>query len=107
MFEQIFVYDVKPNDTVKNRRLFIDLAGENGMGGSDGLRVDSSGNVYTAATSGLWILSPAGRRLGKVPAPEGIRFANLAFGEPDRKTLYLVSAKNLWRLRLQIPGLSP
>jgi sugar lactone lactonase YvrE len=45
--------------------------------------------------------------LGKVPAPEGIRFASLAFGEPDRKTLYLVSAKNLWRLRVQIPGLSP
>jgi gluconolactonase len=107
MFEQIFAYDVQPDDTVKNRRLFIDLAGENGLGGSDGLRVDSSGNVYTAATSGLWILSPAGKRLGKVPAPEGIRFASLAFGEPDRKTLYLVSAKNLWRLRVQIPGLSP
>ena len=107
MFEQIFAYDVQPDDTVKNRRLFIDLAGENGLSGSDGLRVDSSGNVYTAATSGLWILSPSGKRLGKVPAPEGIRFASLAFGEPDRKTLYLVSAKNLWRLRVQIPGLSP
>jgi len=83
------------------------LAGENGLGSSDGLRVDCSGNVYTVATSGLWILSPAGKRLGKVPAPEGIRFANLAFGEPDRKTLYLVSAKNLWRLRVQISRPEP
>jgi sugar lactone lactonase YvrE len=32
-------------------------------------------------------ISPAGKRLGKIPAPEGIRFANLAFGDPDGKTL--------------------
>jgi gluconolactonase len=107
MFEQIFAYDVQPDDTVKNRRLFIDLVGEQGLGGPDGLCVDTRGNVYTAAKGGLWIISPAGKRLGKVPAPEGIRFASLAFGEPDRKTLYLVSAKNLWRLRVQISGLSP
>jgi gluconolactonase len=104
MFKQIFAYDVQPDDTVKNRRLFIDLAGEKGLGGPDGVRVDRSGNVYTAATGGLWIVSPAGKRLGKVPAPEGIRFANLAFGDPDSKTLYLVSAKNLWRIRVKIPG---
>jgi gluconolactonase len=105
--KQIFAYDVQPDDTVQNRRLFIDLAGEKGLSGPDGVRVDSNGNVYAAATGGLWIISPAGKRLGKIPAPEGIRFANLAFGDPDGKTLYVVSAKNLWRLRVKIPGLSP
>ena len=107
MFKQIFAYDVQPDDTVKNGRLFLDLAGEKGLGGPDGVRVDRQGNVYTAATGGLWIVSPAGKRLGKVPAPEGVRFANLAFGDPDDKTLYLVSAKNLWRVRVKIPGLRP
>ena len=48
-----------------------------------------------------------GKRLGLSRAPEGIRFANLAFGDPDSKTLYLVSAKNLWRIRLNIPGVRP
>lgn len=38
MFKQIFAYDVQPDDTVKNRRLFIDLAGEKGLGGPDGVR---------------------------------------------------------------------
>jgi len=107
MFKQIFAYDVQPDGTVKNGRVFLDLAGEKGLGGPDGVRVDRQGNVYTAATGGLWIVSPAGKRLGKVPAPEGIRFANLAFGDPDDKTLYLVSAKNLWRVRVKIPGLRP
>jgi gluconolactonase len=104
---EIFAYDVQPDDTVKNRRIFVDLTGEKGLGGPDGIKVDRKGNFYTAATGGLWIFSPNGRRMGKVPAPEGVRFANLAFGDPDAKTLYIVSAKNLWRIRVKIPGVRP
>jgi gluconolactonase len=103
----IFAYDVQPDDTVKNRRIFADLSGEKGLGGPDGTKVDKKGNFYTAATGGLWIFTPDGKRLGKVPAPEGIRFANLAFGDPDGKTLYIVSAKNLYRIRVKIPGVRP
>jgi gluconolactonase len=105
--KQIFAYDVQSDDTVQNRRLFMDLAGEKGLGGPDGIRVDRKGNVYTAATGGLWIISPAGKRLGKVPAPEGVRFSNLAFGDRDGKTLYLVSGENLWRVRVNIAGIRP
>jgi gluconolactonase len=71
------------------------------------VKVDRQGNIYSAATGGLWISSPDGKRLGLIRAPEGIRFANLAFGDPDSKTLYLVSSKNLWRIRLNIPGVRP
>lgn len=105
--KEIFAYDIQPDDTVKNRRVFADLAGEKGLGGPDGIKVDKKGNVYSAATGGLWIFSPEGKRLGKVPAPEGIRFANLAFGDPDGKTLYIVSGKNLYRIRVKIPGVLP
>ena len=105
---QIFAYEVQADDAVKNSpRVLVDLAGEKGLGGPDGVRVDRKGNVYTAATGGVWIVSPDGTQLGKIPAPEGIRFANLAFGDPDSKTLYIVSAKNLWRIRVKIPGFRP
>jgi gluconolactonase len=104
---KIFAYDIQADDTVKNRRVVVDLTGEKGMGGPDGVKVDRKGNIYTAATGGLWIVSPEGKRLGLVRAPEGIRFANNAFGDADSKTMYLVSAKNLWRIRLNIPGVRP
>jgi gluconolactonase len=104
---KILAYDVQPDGTVKNPRVFLDLTGEKGMGGPDGVKVDRKGNVYTAATGGLWIASPQGKRLGLVRAPEGIRFANLAFGDKDGKTLYLVSAKNLWRVRVNVEGVRP
>jgi gluconolactonase len=104
---KIFAYDIQKDGTVKNRRVVVDLTGEKGLGGPDGVKVDRQGNIYTAATGGLWIVSPDGKRLGLVRAPEGIRFANNAFGDPDSKTMYLVSAKNLWRIRLNIPGVRP
>jgi gluconolactonase len=103
--KQIFAYDIQQDDTVKkNPRVLVNFAGEKGLGGPDGVRVDSKGHIYTAATGGIWIISPDGKRLGKVPAPVGIRFANLAFGDPDGKTLYIVSANNLWRIRVKIRG---
>ena len=102
---KIFAYDVQADGTVKNRRLFLDLTGEQGLGGPDGVKVDRKGNVYSAATGGVWIASPQGKRLGKIPAPQEVRFSNLAFGDSDGKTLYLVSAGNLWRIRLKISGL--
>lgn len=105
--KQIFAYDVQPDGSAKNRRLLIDLAGEKGLGGPDGVKVDRKGNIYSAATGGLWIFAPDGKRLGKISAPEGIRFANLAFGDRDGKTLYIVGGKFLYRVRLNIPGVHP
>jgi len=53
------------------------------------------------------VISPAGKRLGQIPAPEGMRFSNLAFGDQDSKTLYVVSPKTLWRIRLKVAGIRP
>jgi gluconolactonase len=104
---QIFAYDVQSDDTVKNRRLFIDFTGEKGLGGPDGMKVDTKGNVYSTGAGGVWIISPEGKRLGQVPAPEGGRFSNLTFGDSDSKTLYVVTSKTLWRIRLSVPGIRP
>lgn len=104
---KIFAYDIQPDGSVQNRRVVVDLTGEKGLGGPDGVKVDRKGNVYTAGTGGVWIVSPEGKRLGLIRAPEGQRFANLAFGDPDNRTLYLISSKNLWRVRVSVPGVRP
>src|SRR4029077_18241274 len=84
--KQIFAYEVQTDDTVKKSpRVLVDLAGEKGLGGPDGVRVDRKGNVYTAATGGLWIISPEGKRLGKVPAPQGGPFSTPPFADPGEK----------------------
>jgi gluconolactonase len=101
----IAVYDVKPDGTVTNERLFADLKDASQGGVPDGLKVDLEGNVYSTGPGGVWILSPDGKVLGKISVPETA--TNLAWGESDRKTLYITANTSLYRIRLKIAGVRP
>jgi gluconolactonase len=101
----IAVYDVKPDGTVTNERLFADLKDASQGGVPDGLKVDLEGNVYSTGPGGVWILSPDGKLLGKISVPETA--TNLAWGESDRKTLYITANTSLYRIRLKIAGVRP
>ncbi len=98
-------YDVNPDGTVKNGRVFFDATSAKGDGGPDGIKVDEKGNLYGSGPGGLWIFSPQGRHLGTVKIPE--RMANLAWGGADGKTLYITASSSLYRIRLKIPGVRP
>ncbi|MEG4072220.1 SMP-30/gluconolactonase/LRE family protein [Microcoleus sp. Pol14C2] len=102
----IAIFDVKPDGTVTNQRLFAELKDAATKGGvPDGLKVDLEGNVYSTGPGGVWILSPDGKLLGKISVPETA--TNLAWGESDRKTLYITASKSLYRIRLKIAGVRP
>jgi gluconolactonase len=101
----IAVYDVKPDGTVTNERLFADLKDASQGGVPDGLKVDLEGNVYSTGPGGVWILSPEGKVLGKISVPETA--TNVAWGESDRKTLYITANTSLYRIRLKIAGVRP
>jgi gluconolactonase len=101
----IAVYDVKPDGTVTNERLFADLKDAGQGGAPDGLKVDLEGNVYSTGPGGVWIFSPDGKVLGKISVPETA--TNVAWGESDRKTLYITANTSLYRIRLKIAGVRP
>ena len=50
--------------------MFIDLSKETERGITDGLRVDTKGNLYETGPGGVWIISPEGKHLGTIRAPE-------------------------------------
>jgi gluconolactonase len=103
---KITAYDVRPDDTLTNPRMLIDLGGANGVpGNTDGMKVDRSGNIYCSGPGGVWIVSPQGKHLGTIVPAE--RVANLAFGDADSKTLYMVGGRSLWRIRVNTPGIRP
>ncbi|MCX7914963.1 MAG: SMP-30/gluconolactonase/LRE family protein [Verrucomicrobiae bacterium] len=68
----------------------------------DGMRVDSTGNLYVAAMSGVEVFSPSGAHIARLELPE--RPANLAFGEADRRTLFICAHTSLYRVRVAVPG---
>ncbi|MEG4030988.1 MULTISPECIES: SMP-30/gluconolactonase/LRE family protein [unclassified Microcoleus] len=99
----IAVFDVKPDGTVTNQQLFAELkdaATKDGV--PDGLKVDVEGNVYSTGPGGVWIFSPDGKLLARISVPETA--TNLAWGESDRKTLYITGSTSLYRIRLKIAG---
>ncbi|MEG4941550.1 SMP-30/gluconolactonase/LRE family protein [Microcoleus sp. F4-D5] len=98
----IAVFDVKPDGTVTNEQLFAELKDASQSGVPDGLKVDLEGNIYSTGPGGVWIFSRDGKLLGKISVPETA--TNLAWGESDRKTLYITASKSLYRIRLKIPG---
>lgn len=107
-------YDLQPDGTVANMRVFVDFSPGRS---SDGITIDSAGNVYAAAglnatrgTSetldtkpGIHVFSPKGERLEYYPIPEDT-VTNVCFGGPDWKTVYVTAGKTLFTFRVEIAG---
>jgi len=96
-------YDVNTDGTLSNSRMLIDLNNDPALGITDGLRVDVNGNLWETGPGGIWIISPQGKHLGTILLPE--LGANVEFGDPDRKTLYIAARTSIYKLRTNIAGI--
>jgi gluconolactonase len=85
--------------------IFYDMTREPGEQALDGLKVDQAGNLFVSGPGGAWVLSPDGRHLGTIRAPE--LPANFAWGDADGRTLYMTARTGLYRIRTLIPGIRP
>lgn len=95
-------YEVTAEARLKNGKVFFDMTSAPGEDALDGIKADQQGNLYVSGPGGLWILSPEGRHLGSIFAPQHIH--NMAWGDEDGKTLYLCARSGLYRMRLNIAG---
>jgi len=96
-------YEVQADGTLANGKLFIDMSKETERGITDGLRVDTKGNLYETGPGGVWIISPDGKHLGTIRAPE--QSTNVGFGDADRKTLYIAARTGIYKIRVNTPGI--
>lgn len=94
-------YDVQPDGSVTNGRVFFDVTAEKEDGLPDGMKVDSNGNLYCAGPGGIWVFSPDGKHLGTIKPPETP--ANCNWGD-DGKTLYITARTGLYRIKLAAQG---
>jgi gluconolactonase len=97
-------YTLDAQGNVTGKRVFADAsdlmgAGVNGL--PDGMKVSAQGDLYASAPGGVLIMSPDGKRLGRIET--GTAIANCAFGD-DGRTLYLTSNHFLARIRLLVKG---
>ena len=94
---KIYAYDLDKDGNASNQRVAI----QDIEGSPDGLRVAANGNIYVAC-KGVAIYTPQGKLVQMIPFPETP--ANLAFGGPDRKTLYVTARTSIYRVPVPDQG---
>jgi gluconolactonase len=91
----IYAWDVINDSTLANKRRIASMPI---TGYADGMKVDSAGNIYSAGPTGIWIFSPTGTQLDKIAVPNSP--SNCNWGDADRKTLFITSSTNVYRIRM-------
>lgn len=99
--QHIRVFDVKPDGTLANSRVWAETKGE-GAGAPDGMKFDAQGNLYCCGPGGIHIFSPDADCLGVIRVPEYT--ANFCWGDTDFRSLYITASTSVYRMRTQIPG---
>jgi sugar lactone lactonase YvrE len=100
----VFAYDVQPDGSVKNKRPFGQLRDipEGKESGADGMALDSEDRVYVTTVAGVQVLDAKGQYLGTIKVPR--QPANVAFGGPDKRTLYITAREGLYRIKMLSQG---
>jgi len=88
-------YTINEDGTLSNREVFINR-------GSDGITLDSEGNLYITG-NGVTIYDSFGKYIGRIPIPSRWT-ANLCFGGKDRKTLFITASESVYTLRMKVKG---
>jgi sugar lactone lactonase YvrE len=92
----IRAFDVSADGSITNSRVFCKVERP------DGFRVDVEGTLYISAMKSVEVFDRTGEKVGEITLPE--RPANVAFGAPDRKTLYICARTGLYHIRVNVPG---
>jgi gluconolactonase len=110
--QRMMRYEMKPDGSLGPGSLFTQ-----GPGIGDGMKVDTLGNVYSTSGAGpgiVRITSPTGTLLGYLNLPivggepkRQICATNVAFGDPDGKSLYVTACDHVYRIRMKVLGVMP
>lgn len=104
MRRHVRVFDVRPDGSAINGRLWCEVTGE-GNGAPDGMKVDSEDNLYCTGPGGVHVFDRDANCLGVIHVPESV--ANFTWGGDDLCELYMTAVSSLYRCRVKIPGRVP
>lgn len=110
----VWSYQIQADGSVANGQPFYKLEipedphptrGVSAM--ADGMAVDTEGQLYVATEMGIQVCDQPGRVIGIIRRPSTAGLTNIAFGGPDRMTLYATAGEKVWKRRLRRVGAPP
>jgi gluconolactonase len=83
--------------------VFVQLSG--GLAGPDGLALDEDGNLAVAhcGLGTVWLFSRLGEPIARVKSCTGVMTTNIAYGGPERRTLYITESETATVLAAEMP----
>jgi gluconolactonase len=88
-------YRINADGTLADKTLFCAM-------GSDGMTMDSEGNVYLTGR-GVTVFNPEGVQIDQIPIEKGWT-ANVCFGGKDRHTLFITASDSLYAVKTRVKG---
>jgi gluconolactonase len=88
-------FDIEPDGSLSKQTRFA-------AQGGDGMSVDERGNLYLAYQYDVWVYDSAGDLLQRITPPEPP--ANVAFGGPDGRTLFITAYTSIYSLEMAVRG---
>jgi gluconolactonase len=82
---------INPDGTLSDKKLFAEQ-------GSDGMTLDSNGNLYLTAQT-VTIYAPSGKLIKTIEVPE--RPSNVCFGGENKKILFITARTSLYSINMQ------
>ncbi|MCX5683328.1 MAG: SMP-30/gluconolactonase/LRE family protein [Planctomycetota bacterium] len=92
-------FAVKADNTLEGGDVFVTIS----PGGPDGIRCDRAGRLFSSAGDGVQVFTAEGKLIGKIRTP--LTAANLCFGGPEGKTLFITARTSVWAVNLLAPSL--
>jgi gluconolactonase len=99
---KIYVWDVVDDSTIANKKLLYTIPV---TGYADGMKIDADGNIYCTCSSAVWVISPSGEQLGRIDLPPNASASNCAWGDTDKKTLFITAGTSVYKVRPLLSGI--
>lgn len=93
--KKTYQYEIATDGALTKRKLFCEM-------GSDGMTRDSAGNLYLTG-KGVTVFDKDGKKLGEIPVAKPWT-ANICFGGPDLKTLFITASDSVFTLEMAVAG---
>jgi len=91
-----YSYTIQPDGSLTDKKLFTNI-------GSDGMTIDSDGNIYTTSRGSVQITDKDGNLLDTLP----VQGANCCFGGADGHMLFITARKEVWGLEMKTHRVGP
>ncbi len=105
----VWSFQVQADGSLANGQAFyyLETPDEPISPAADGMTVDNEGYLYVATRIGIQICDQPGRVMGIIPKPQPGALANVVFGGPDLRTLYVTSGDKVFKRRMRSRGVFP